>query len=340
MFRTIAVGLLLLSAAAARAQDGKDKAPAPGMKIEGKLTAEDPKDTAPPQQHRQVHTFKLEAGKTYSINMESPDFDAYLRLESPEGKQLGVNDDRGDGTLHSRIIFKVEKTGEYKVIATTLNGKTGKYSLSVEPAQGAVAALGLIQTEFQNAMQGLQKEFAAAKTQEEKDRVLARFFEMSLNNVERYAKIVTDFPKDPVAKQAQQMVQMSLAQVSGADSPAIVAKLRVMAEKGTTLEIRAQAGLSLGNSLRTQSEKAYGKKDKATAEKLQKEAEAAFVAVQQQAKSQPQLATQAEDALFELRTLSIGKVAPEIEGEDIQGTKFKLSDYRGKVVVLDFWGHW
>jgi hypothetical protein len=38
--------------------------------------------------------------------------------------------------------------------------------------------------------------------------------------------------------------------------------------------------------------------------------------------------------------LEIGKVAPDIEGEDIDGVKFKLSDYRGKVVVLDFWGHW
>ncbi len=48
----------------------------------------------------------------------------------------------------------------------------------------------------------------------------------------------------------------------------------------------------------------------------------------------------AEAALFKLRHLSIGRVAPEIEGEDIFGKKFKLSDYRGKVVVLSFWGHW
>jgi thiol-disulfide isomerase/thioredoxin len=38
--------------------------------------------------------------------------------------------------------------------------------------------------------------------------------------------------------------------------------------------------------------------------------------------------------------LAIDKVAPEIKGEDIDGKKFKLSDYRGKVVVLNFWGHW
>jgi hypothetical protein len=52
------------------------------------------------------------------------------------------------------------------------------------------------------------------------------------------------------------------------------------------------------------------------------------------------LGTVAESELFELRNLSIGKIAPDIEGEDIDGKPFKLSDYRGKVVVLDFWGHW
>ena len=37
---------------------------------------------------------------------------------------------------------------------------------------------------------------------------------------------------------------------------------------------------------------------------------------------------------------AIGQMAPEIEGEDLDGVPFKLSDYRGKVVVLDFWGNW
>jgi len=38
--------------------------------------------------------------------------------------------------------------------------------------------------------------------------------------------------------------------------------------------------------------------------------------------------------------LAVGKLAPEISGVDVDGRKFKLSDYRGKVVVLDFWGDW
>ncbi len=36
----------------------------------------------------------------------------------------------------------------------------------------------------------------------------------------------------------------------------------------------------------------------------------------------------------------VGDLAPEIEGEDVTGAAFRLSDYRGKVVVLDFWGDW
>jgi aminopeptidase N len=38
--------------------------------------------------------------------------------------------------------------------------------------------------------------------------------------------------------------------------------------------------------------------------------------------------------------LKVGRVAPDIIGEDLDGVSFKLSDYRGKVVMLDFWGDW
>lgn len=44
--------------------------------------------------------------------------------------------------------------------------------------------------------------------------------------------------------------------------------------------------------------------------------------------------------LFELDHLQVGMVAPDFESTDQDGTKFKLSDYRGKVVLLDFWGFW
>jgi hypothetical protein len=46
-------------------------------------------------------------------------------------------------------------------------------------------------------------------------------------------------------------------------------------------------------------------------------------------------------AMIELReNFGVGCTAPDIEGEDLDGVAFKLSDYRGKVIFLDFWGDW
>jgi thiol-disulfide isomerase/thioredoxin len=44
--------------------------------------------------------------------------------------------------------------------------------------------------------------------------------------------------------------------------------------------------------------------------------------------------------LFALRSLKVGQVAPEIVGRDAEGNGFRLSDDRGKVVVLTFCGDW
>jgi len=48
----------------------------------------------------------------------------------------------------------------------------------------------------------------------------------------------------------------------------------------------------------------------------------------------------ARGELYELRHLGVGKVAPEIEGEDVGGRKLRLGDYRGKVVAVVFWASW
>jgi thiol-disulfide isomerase/thioredoxin len=38
--------------------------------------------------------------------------------------------------------------------------------------------------------------------------------------------------------------------------------------------------------------------------------------------------------------LAVGRPAPEIDGTDMDGKPLRLSDYKGKVVVLVFWGTW
>jgi thiol-disulfide isomerase/thioredoxin len=54
----------------------------------------------------------------------------------------------------------------------------------------------------------------------------------------------------------------------------------------------------------------------------------------------PTLGKAAEADLYEMKNLSIGKAAPEFEGGTLDGKPVKLSDYRGKVLLVVFWGTW
>jgi hypothetical protein len=43
---------------------------------------------------------------------------------------------------------------------------------------------------------------------------------------------------------------------------------------------------------------------------------------------------------FHMGKSAVGRAAPEIVGKDLDGKPMKLSDFRGEVVMLDFWGDW
>lgn len=77
---------------------------------------------------------------------------------------------------------------------------------------------------------------------------------------------------------------------------------------------------------------AVERRDAATAKQLRKKALALA--------GEHWLADRLRGPQFRKERLQIGMVAPDIAGEDLDGTAFQLSDYRGKVVVLDFWGFW
>ncbi len=91
------------------------------------------------------------------------------------------------------------------------------------------------------------------------------------------------------------------------------------------------------------------RQDRATVAQVAKEAETLFARAAQQYGdvripvtyygSGGTVGKKAAEELFQIRHLAVGKVAPDIEGEDQDGKRFKLSDYRGKVVLLDFWHH-
>lgn len=79
--------------------------------------------------------------------------------------------------------------------------------------------------------------------------------------------------------------------------------------------------------------------------KLEDEAVGLFKAIEEEFPSQElrpglTVAEVAKSSVFQIRNLGVGKTAPDISGEDIDGGSFKLSDYRGKAVVLSFWASW
>lgn len=48
----------------------------------------------------------------------------------------------------------------------------------------------------------------------------------------------------------------------------------------------------------------------------------------------------AETELFALRNLAVGHEIPDVSGSDQDGVPFKLSDYRGRIVLLYFWSEY
>src|SRR5262249_1657880 len=107
--------------------------------------------------------------------------------------------------------------------------------------------------------------------------------------------------------------------------------LRVLYTKGKRDDVRGGACLVLAQVLKGSPDE----KKRKESEKLFEEAIARY-AEGKTAFDGP-VGRKARNELFELRHLSVGKAAPEVEGPDQDGKRFKLSDYKGKVVLLDFW---
>jgi hypothetical protein len=107
--------------------------------------------------------------------------------------------------------------------------------------------------------------------------------------------------------------------------------LRVLYTTGKRDEVRGVACLVLAQVLRGSPDE----KRRPESEKLLEEAAGKYAEVK--TAFDGTVGRKAKSELFDLRYLSVGKPAPEIKGTDQDGKPFKLSDYKGKVVLLDFW---
>lgn len=107
--------------------------------------------------------------------------------------------------------------------------------------------------------------------------------------------------------------------------------LRVLYTRGKRDEVRGVACLVLAQVLKGSADD----KKRKESEKLLVEAADKYAEVK--TAFDGTVGRKAKSELFDLRYLSVGKPAPEITGFDQDGKPFKLSDSKGKVVLLDFW---
>src|SRR5437870_294798 len=117
-------GFLLVGTRSTAGDKKKDekKSTGPLLSKSAELKKDDEKDTKKELKNspRKVYPITLTGGKAYQIDLRSKDFDAFLRLEDAQGKEVAFNDDLDEATTRdSRIIYKPAKTGDFKIIVTS-----------------------------------------------------------------------------------------------------------------------------------------------------------------------------------------------------------------------------
>jgi thiol-disulfide isomerase/thioredoxin len=230
-------------------------------------------------------------------------------------------------------------------------------------AAGPADELKALLAELQKEQQAATDAYSKAKTDDERRKIAAGIEKRPAEYAGRFLALARKYPKEPTAFDALALCVVSGAmgavadqavdlllkdhlgnakigpfcgEVGSIEAPAAEALLRGVLTRAADDSTRAHACFGMGLLLKKRSEGTQG----AEAQKAAAEAERMLVQVVEKYAGVADLAEGARAELFELRHLALGKVAPDIEGTDGAGKKFKLSDYRGRVVVLEFWAGW
>jgi len=212
-----------------------------------------------------------------------------------------------------------------------------------------------IQKEYQAAATEYSTAIRAVKLNEDRAAVAKEKMPDRAKFAARYLEAVSGAPADPAAAEALiQAVTLDFRGSTGAKAIALLAahhvsnpritnvmtylpytgeageKLaRALSEKGADRDVRGKASMALAKILKDT--------NPAEAENTLKLIIEKYADV---SAGRGTLGEQAQKDIDHAKKFGTGKPAPEIAGQDIDGKDFKLSDYRGKVVMIDFWGDW
>ena len=200
-----------------------------------------------------------------------------------------------------------------------------------------------LQKKMQEKAKELQTEFEKAKTNEAKQAVIKKFRDFQAEQTSQLGKRFLAFAeKNPKSPDAYDALVQALRLSGGPKGPGGQwGKVMAALEKD---QIKNPKMASLANML-------GNLKDEATLKLLKEivaknperkaQATACKVLAKNAGADAEKYAKLLKDKYADVfPDLSVGKKAPEVVSQDLSGKKVKLSDYRGKVVVLDIWATW
>lgn len=233
-----------------------------------------------------------------------------------------------------------------------------------------------LQKEFEAANRKLLERFQAAKTEAERSAIREEAMKLLPQFAERLLQVVGAEAKSPEAFEpllqallmgrggpASSQAASLLAEHHANDArmlrllPALASQggeagahlVQLLAEKAKDRQVRGAALLYHGAGLLERTEMpvqpplpadkrrdAYQRAEKLLRQAIQEYGDVRIPTPM----GEQTVAKAAEEHLFILEHLTIGRVLPDAEVQDLSGKKVKVSDYRGKVVVLDIWATW
>jgi thiol-disulfide isomerase/thioredoxin len=252
------------------------------------------------------------------------------------------------------------------------------FSLALDDPKPSIAEkFKTAKKENQEGYAALMKEYQAATDAKAKNDLVPRLMEYQPKYAEKYLAIGSEDPKNPEScdpllaalmtgrgnpasvKAADLLIEHhlnntaikgSIQNLAGAGKPGQKV-LKALSEKATDKNIKGLALYFVGSGMleeadypRTGTPMAAAEQAAAfkEAETMLKKAAAEYgdVQIASPRGDSKTIAKAAEGDLFFLNNLTVGKMMPDAEVEDLDGKKVKISDMRGKVVVLDIWATW
>lgn len=197
-------------------------------------------------------------------------------------------------------------------------------------------ALDKIRDDFNAAMKANQQKFFNAKTKVQKDEILN-----SMIAIAAKAMKLADTVDDEVSKSAHRWIITALQRIPLTEKG--ITLLEEVAKKSKDESIQGRALMAMAKALTAELDNPKIKLPEAKKittrvidlyERIAKQyGEINFA-------GKGTLGELAAKEILVLKTLSIGAKLPDVTSTDLQGKAVKISDYRGKVVVLDIWATW